>query len=50
MTFYFGLRFAGNQITLKEGVPYSKVNLAASSKLPFTLVATIDAVSENSSK
>jgi hypothetical protein len=36
---------------LKEGIPYSKVILnAASDKLPFTLIANIAIISENSSK
>jgi ribosome-associated toxin RatA of RatAB toxin-antitoxin module len=50
--FNFGLKGLPEiKLRLKEGVPYSKVNLAAASdKLPFTLVATIDAVSENSSE
>ncbi|MFZ4106847.1 MAG: SRPBCC family protein, partial [Flavobacterium sp.] len=35
---------------LKEGIPYSKVILnAASDKLPFSLIASIDAISESSS-
>lgn len=39
------------KLRLKEGIPYSKINLAAASdKLPFTLVATIDSISENSSE
>jgi ribosome-associated toxin RatA of RatAB toxin-antitoxin module len=48
--FNFGLKGMPEiKLRLKEGVPYSKVNLAAASdKLPFTLVASIDSVSENS--
>ncbi len=38
------------KLRLKEGIPYSKVILnAASDKLPFSLIASIDAISENSS-
>lgn len=50
--FNFGLKGMPEiKLRLKEGVPYSKVNLAAASdKLPFTLVASIDSVSENSSE
>lgn len=50
--FNFGLKGLPEiKLRLKEGLPYSKVNLAAASdKLPFTLVATIDAISENSSE
>lgn len=49
--FNFGLKGMPEiKLRLKEGVPFSKVNLAAASdKLPFTLVASIDAISENSS-
>jgi len=49
--FNFGLKGMPEiKLRLKEGVPYSKVNLAAASdKLPFTLVASIDAITENSS-
>lgn len=49
--FNFGLKGMPEiKLRLKEGVPFSKVNLAAASdKLPFTLVACIDAISENSS-
>jgi hypothetical protein len=36
---------------MKEGIPNSKVVLnAASEKLPFSLIAKIDSVSENSSE
>jgi len=50
--FNFGLKGMPEiKLRLKEGVPFSKVNLAAASdKLPFTLVASIDATSENSSE
>lgn len=50
--FNFGLKGMPEiKLRLKEGVPYSKVNLAAASdKLPFTLVASIDAVSDASSE
>ncbi|QBN20149.1 SRPBCC family protein [Flavobacterium nackdongense] len=50
--FNFGLKGMPEiKLRLKEGVPHSKVILnAASDKLPFTLVANIDAVSENSSE
>lgn len=50
--FNFGLKGMPEiKLRLKEGVPHSKVNLAAASdKLPFTLVASIDAISENSSE
>ena len=49
--FNFGLKGMPEiKLRLKEGVPYSKINLAAASdKLPFTLVANIEAKSENSS-
>ncbi len=49
--FNFGLKGMPEiKLRLKEGVPYSKINLAAASdKLPFTLVANIEAISENSS-
>ena len=48
--FNFGLKGMPEiKLRLKEGVPHSKVNLAAASdKLPFTLTAILDAVSENS--
>lgn len=48
--FNFGLKGMPEiKLRLKEGVPHSKVNLAAASdKLPFTLTANLDAVSENS--
>ena len=50
--FNFGLKGMPEiKLRLKEGVPHSKVNLAAASdKLPFTLVASIDAISVNSSE
>jgi hypothetical protein len=39
------------KLRLKEGIPYSKVILnAASDKLPFSLIASINAISENSSE
>lgn len=39
------------KLRLKEGIPYSKVILnAASDKLPFSLIASIDVISENSSE
>lgn len=39
------------KLRLKEGIPYSKVILnAASDKLPFSLIVSIDAISENSSE
>jgi len=49
--FNFGLKGMPEiKLRLKPGVPYSKVNLAAASdKLPFTLTADIDAVSDASS-
>ena len=49
--FNFGLKGMPEiKLRLKEGVPYSKVNLAAASdKLPFTLTANIDALSEGQS-
>lgn len=48
--FNFGLKGMPEiKLRLKEGVPHSKVNLtAASDKLPFTLIAYLDSVSENS--
>ena len=48
--FNFGLKGMPEiKLRLKEGVPHSKVNLAAASdKLPFTLTANLDTVSENS--
>jgi hypothetical protein len=48
--FNFGLKGMPEiKLRLKEGVPHSKVNLAAASdKLPFTLTANLDAVSANS--
>ena len=50
--FNFGLKGMPEiKLRMKEGIPFSKVNLAAASdKLPFTLVANIDVVSENSSE
>ncbi|WP_445454500.1 SRPBCC family protein [Flavobacterium sp. 25HG05S-40] len=49
--FNFGLKGMPEiKLRLKEGVPYSKVNLAAASdKLPFTLTANIDSLSEGQS-
>lgn len=49
--FNFGLKGMPEiKLRLKEGVPFSKIILnAASDKLPFTLVANINALSENSS-
>jgi hypothetical protein len=39
------------KLRLKEGIPFSKVILnAASDKLPFSLIASINAISENSSE
>ena len=50
--FNFGLKGMPEiKLRMKEGIPHSKINLAAASdKLPFTLVASIDAISENSSE
>lgn len=50
--FNFGLKGMPEiKLRLKEGVPHSKVNLAAASdKLPFTLTADLDAVSDNSTE
>lgn len=50
--FNFGLKGMPEiKLRLKEGVPHSKVNLAAASdKLPFTLVADLNKVSENSTE
>jgi hypothetical protein len=47
--FNFGLKGMPEiKLRLKEGVPHSKVNLAAASdKLPFTLTANLDAIAEN---
>jgi ribosome-associated toxin RatA of RatAB toxin-antitoxin module len=49
--FNFGLKGMPEiKLRLKEGVPHSKVNLAAASdKLPFTLTAIIDTISDSSS-
>jgi ribosome-associated toxin RatA of RatAB toxin-antitoxin module len=49
--FNFGLKGMPEiTLRLKEGVPNSKINLAAASdKLPFTLIATIDTLSDSSS-
>ena len=49
--FNFGLKGMPEiKLRLKEGIPCSKVVLnAASDKLPFSLVANINAVSENAS-
>jgi hypothetical protein len=48
--FNFGLKGMPEiKLRLKEGVPHSKVNLAAASdKLPFTLTANLDSISEAS--
>ncbi|NNT71403.1 SRPBCC family protein [Flavobacterium sp. IMCC34852] len=48
--FNFGLKGMPEiKLRLKEGVPHSKVNLAAASdKLPFTLTANLEAVADNS--
>jgi hypothetical protein len=48
--FNFGLKGMPEiKLRLKEGVPFTKVILnAASDKLPFTLVANINAVADNS--
>nr|WP_294778347.1 SRPBCC family protein [uncultured Flavobacterium sp.] len=48
--FNFGLKGMPEiKLRLKEGVPFSKVNLAAASdKLPFTLTANLDSISEAS--
>ena len=48
--FNFGLKGMPEiKLRLKEGVPHSKVNLAAASdKLPFTLTANLDTISEAS--
>ena len=50
--FNFGLKGMPEiKLRMKDGIPYSKINLAAASdKLPFTLVANIDTISENSSE
>lgn len=50
--FNFGLKGMPEiKLRMKEGFPNSKVVLnAASDKLPFTLIANIDAISENSSE
>lgn len=50
--FNFGLKGMPEiKLRLKEGVPYEKVILnAASDKLPFTLIANITTVSENTSE
>ena len=50
--FNFGLKGMPEiKLRLKEGVPHSKVNLAAASdKLPFTLVAYLNKVSDNSTE
>ena len=49
--FNFGLKGMPEiKLRMKEGIPNSKVVLnAASDKLPFSLIANIDAISENSS-
>lgn len=48
--FNFGLKGMPEiKLRLKEGVPHSKVNLAAASdKLPFTLTANLEAVADDS--
>jgi hypothetical protein len=50
--FNFGLKGMPEiKLRMKEGIPNSKVVLnAASDKLPFSLIATIDAISESSSE
>lgn len=50
--FNFGLKGMPEiKLRLKEGIPHSRVNLAAASeKLPFTLVADLNKVSENSTE
>ncbi len=50
--FNFGLKGMPEiKLRLKEGVPHSRVNLAAASdKLPFTLVAYLNKVSDNSTE
>jgi ribosome-associated toxin RatA of RatAB toxin-antitoxin module len=50
--FNFGLKGMPEiKLRMKEGIPNSKVVLnAASDKLPFSLIASIDAISENSSE
>jgi ribosome-associated toxin RatA of RatAB toxin-antitoxin module len=50
--FNFGLKGMPEiKLRMKEGFPNSKVVLnAASDKLPFSLIANIDAISENSSE
>ena len=50
--FNFGLKGMPEiKLRMKEGIPNSKVVLnAASDKLPFSLIATINTISENSSE
>ena len=50
--FNFGLKGMPEiKLRMKEGVPNSKIILnAASDKLPFSLIANIEAISENSSE
>lgn len=50
--FNFGLKGMPEiKLRMKEGIPHSKVILnAASDKLPFSLIANINAISENSSE
>ena len=50
--FNFGLKGMPEiKLRMKEGIPNSKVVLnAASDKLPFSLIANIDAITENSSE
>ena len=51
-SFKFGLKGMPEiRLVLKEKIPYSKIVLAsASSKFPFTLEATIQAISDNESQ
>lgn len=50
--FNFGLKGMPEiKLRLKEGVPFAKVNLAAASdKLPFTLSANLNSLSDNSTE
>ena len=50
--FNFGLKGMPEiKLRMKEGIPNTKVVLnAASDKLPFSLIASIDSISENSSE
>ncbi|RAR70614.1 SRPBCC family protein [Flavobacterium aciduliphilum] len=47
--FNFGLKGMPEiKLRLKEGIPHTRINLAAASdKLPFTLVAQLESLSEN---